>query len=188
MPKLVIGAFQRFGCRLVNNAALVARKLQQPGQLHIAADVDVEFHKLDVNGRSIDDFVRQARDSHADYVLLLGEDGFSTFVEERAYDRGVPASAPVTVVKDLFGLGSREYLRTAAPVKAMAAAGHAQVSHDAGYYYCNYAYHSALKAGLNAVFVHVPGTPFGLGTGAYAAKVDRMLGAWLVTGGAGAGD
>ena len=76
--------------------------------------------------------------------------------------------------------GAEDGIASPAPVEAMAQAGNARVSHDAGRYYCNYSYQSALRAGLNAVFIHVPAGIFGLGRDPEGAaqSVNRMLGAW----------
>jgi pyrrolidone-carboxylate peptidase len=184
IEKLVIGAFQPFGGKSVNNAAEVAERLKDmraDGSLSIPDGVDVSVLPVEVSEASVRDFVAQAKAQGADKVLIMGESGFDIKVEERAIDRGKPKPLLLSAVTHFLpDFGEHDELHTNAPVFKMAEAAGGKVSTDAGNYYCNYSYHTALDAGLNAVFVHVPSGVMGVGrnTEAAAEGVNRLIGAW----------
>ena len=187
MSHLVIGAFQPFGGKHVNNASQVAGRLQQmqaEGTLHVPADTQVSFLPLGTSVDAVEKFVQEAENLGADRVLMLGENGLATKVEGRAHDRGVPRSLLATAAMEFLPKGSQGTLDSRAPVRSMAEASGAGLSQDAGAYYCNYSYHTALQAGLNAVFVHVPSGLFGLGrqTDKAAGQVNQMLESWYLAG------
>lgn len=187
MSHLVIGAFQPFGGKRVNNAAEVAARLQslqESGELRLPADTRVSFLPLETGVSAVETFVEQAQELGADRVLMLGESDLRTHVEARAHDRGTPRSLLATAAMEFLPKGSAGSLDTPAPVERMAEASGAKLSHDAGAYYCNYSYHAALKAGLNAVFVHVPSGLLGVGrqTEAAAQQVGTMLETWYLAG------
>ncbi|MCE7873029.1 hypothetical protein DYH09_21980 [bacterium CPR1] len=81
------------------------------------------------------------------------------------------------------GADREDELATRAPVEEMARNSKCFLSHDAGEFYCNYAYHSALSAGLNALFVHVPSGFLGLArsTSRASHKVEQILETWYLT-------
>lgn len=181
---LVIGAFQPFGGKYTNQADEVAKRLsamREAGELEVPDDVKVTVVPIDTNAASVESFVRTARELHADKVLMLGENGLGLRVETRAHDRGKPLPLMLSAVSSLLPHSKkRETLESRAPTQDMAQAANATVSRDTGHFYCNYSYHSALRAGLNAVFVHVPSGIFGLGRNpdAAAKSVNKMLGTW----------
>lgn len=184
---LVIGAFQPFSGKHVNQADEVAKrlvKMRGNGELKVPVDVQLTVLPLDTNAAAVDHFVQQAQALHADRVLMLGEGGLGVHVEAQSHDRGQPGSLLASAAAELLPTFKKSpTLASPAPVEAMGCAGGAKVSHDAGHYYCNYSYHSALRAGLNAVFVHVPSGILGLGRDADGAaqSVNKMLGAWYQT-------
>jgi pyrrolidone-carboxylate peptidase len=182
--QLVIGAFQPFGGKRTNNAAEVAGRLEEmvhQGSLELPEDVRVSFVPLETSPESVDRFLEQA--SQAERVLMMGESGFATRVEARAHDRGQPGSLVGSALRELVPLPERaEALDSPAPVQEMARAAGARLSGDSGHYFCNFAYYTALQAGLNAVFVHVPSGFLGLGrqTDRAADQVKTMLETWYL--------
>ncbi|MBM3462509.1 MAG: hypothetical protein FJX76_10445 [Armatimonadetes bacterium] len=181
---LVIGAFGPFGPKSTNQADEVAKRLVQMrerGELQVPEDVRVTVVPMETNVDSVQQFVQTAKQMQADRVLMLGESGSGLKVEAQAHDRGQPHGLLLSAVTSLLpSFGEHETLATAAPADQMAQASGAAVSKDAGNFYCNYSYHSALQAGLNAVFVHVPSGILGLGRDPDGAArgVNQMLGAW----------
>ncbi len=185
--RLVIGAFGPFGGKWLNNAELVSQRLEQrhaAGQLKIPDQVEVHFLPLDCSPEGVQSFVHKAQELNPDRVLVMGESGFRTRIETRAFDRGVPSGLLQSTLKEMVPGANREgELATTAPVEQMARNSGSFLSHDAGEFYCNYAYHSALSAGLNALFVHVPSGLLGLALSTNRAtdKVEQILETWYLT-------
>jgi len=182
--KLVIGAFRPFGGKRTNQAAEVAARLEKmksEGTLQVPDHVEISFLPLDTTVEGVEKFVARAKELKADKVLMLGENGLSLKVEAQAFDRGRPSSLLVSAASELVpSFRKSPSLETKAPAEAMAGASRSALSRDPGSYYCNYSYFTALSAGLNAVFVHVPSGIFGFGRDPDAAAlgVNDMLGTW----------
>lgn len=183
--KVLVGYFGAYGGKRSNAAEETARKLaaaEQAGTLNVPEGVDVEFHRLDRDADSVDRFIAAAQSGHAAKVLLLGEELGPLKVERLARDRGLPPkNVFISAGTAFLRHGSGQLISTDAPVTAMAAAAGAKISADAGTDYCNYVYYRALKAGLNAVFVHVNSGLFEhfRGIDGAARGVNAMLGAWF---------
>jgi len=185
MNPIVIGAFKPFGLKKTNQAQEVAgslKQLQEKGELSVPKDTDVVFLSMETNADSVQNFVDQAKKLNPSKVLMLGEDGLSTRIEKKGKDRGKPLSAPLSAL-GFSRHPSRGEIESPADVGRLAKAAGVGVSGDAGKYYCNYAYHTALQAGLNAIFVHVPSGILGLGKAPEKAtkQVNRILDEWFIS-------
>jgi pyrrolidone-carboxylate peptidase len=104
-----------------------------------------------------------------DRAMFVGETlmAGSARLERLAYNRKpVDArsdSKPVDARSDMKSARKDDALPTSCPVEDMAKAAKIDVSDDAGWGYCNYVYYLALKAKVNAVFLHVNSGFVGIG-------------------------
>ena len=183
--RVLVGYFGPYGGKSSNAAEETVNQLaaaEQAGMLNVPADVEVEFFCLERDVDSVDRFISAAQTHQVGKVLLLGENLGPLKVESLARDRGVPPrNVLVSAGTAFWRHGSGGALATDAPVAEMAAAAGARLSSDAGTDYCNYVYYRALKAGLNAVFVHVNAGLFEhfRDIDGAARGVNAMLGAWF---------